>query len=365
MTSGRPHVVVDARMAMDGGIGTYLQQLLPRIASSRPDWRFTTFGDQATLTSLGWGDIANVTVQHVVPPIFSVREQLALPLAIPASTDLYWAPNYNVGVLSRHRIVVTIHDVNHVALPELMGGIARRTYARALLSAAVRRARHLLFDSEFTRSEARRLLGERAHGTVVHLGVEPAWWHARELAPSRPLQEPYFVYVGNIKLHKNVPTLLRAFRAVSTQLPHKLVLIGRTRGLRADPGVGLELERLQGRVVMAGEVSARDVMRYVAHADALVSASLYEGFGLPAIEAMAAGCPCVVSTAGSHPEICGDAALYADPRDEQAFSQRLMDVARDAGLRATLQQRGRERAALFDWDRSASSTTAVLEGALA
>jgi glycosyltransferase involved in cell wall biosynthesis len=263
-------------------------------------------------------------------------------------------------------MVLTIHDVNHLALPDLLGGLVRRSYARWLFQMAARRARRVLFDSEFTRQEAARLLGElAAKGTVVHLGVNGRWTHARELAPERPVAEPYFVYVGNMKRHKNVAFLVRAFARIRDRIPHHLVLLGRTAGLRADPDVAREVAKSGDRVRMIGEVDDAAVLRHVAHADALVTASLYEGFGLPALEAMAAGCPCVVSRAGSLPEVCGDAAYYANPRDEGSFAAAMLEVALSAGLRDTLARAGRARAADFSWERAADATVNVLEQALA
>src|SRR5687768_4017209 len=131
-------IVVDARMAMDGGIGTYLQQLIPRIARIHENWRFTVLGDPERMRSLGWGEIPNVRMVPSAAPIFSVREQLQLPLQVVGDTNLYWAPNYDVPVLARAPMVVTIHDVNHIALPELLGGPVRRAYARWMLGTAVR-----------------------------------------------------------------------------------------------------------------------------------------------------------------------------------------------------------------------------------
>jgi glycosyltransferase involved in cell wall biosynthesis len=365
MTYAGPHVVVDARMARDGGIGTYLQALVPRLAQLRPEWRFTTLGDARVMRALDWDRLPNVRLTHCRARIFSLREQVELPLRWGRATDLFWAPNYNVPMVMPPSLVVTIHDVNHLALPELLGGTLRRAYARRLLTSAVRRAREVLFDSEFTRRETERVLGTPCgHGTVVHAAVESDWSNARAQSPQRPITDPYFLYVGNIKRHKNVPLLMRAFHRIKDAIAHRLVLIGRTDGLRADPEVAAVLPLLGDRAMVLGEVPGQQLRQYVAHADALVTASLYEGFGLPPLEAMAAGCPCVVSSAGSLPEICGDAALYCDPHDESSVATALRRVAHSPALRSELVERGRARAAQFSWERSAAMTVDVMERAL-
>lgn len=364
MSAARPHVVVDARMAYDGGIGTYLQNLVPRVAALRPQWAFTALGDPAALQGLGWLAQPNMRIQSQRAAIFSAREQVEIPLTVKRA-DLYWAPYYNAPMLMRRPLVVTIHDVNHLALPELLGGRTRRAYANLLLTSAVNRARRVLFDSEFTRREAERLIGHiGTRGTVVHLGVSDDWRSARDAAPHRPMPEPYFLYLGNVKRHKNVPLLLRAFGRIADRLPHRIVLIGRREGLHADPDVSRALDALGHRALYLGEVNRRTAQQYVVHAEALVTVSLYEGFGLPPLEAMAAGCPCVVSTAGSLPEVCGEAALYCDPRQEQSVADALLRVAHDAVLRADLVARGRAHVTRFSWDRTAQETAALLDDAL-
>jgi len=353
-------------MATDGGIGTYLQNVVPGVARCRPQWELTALGDVDELTTLGWGVLPNVRVARCDARIFSAREQIELPLRVGRRLDVYWAPHYNIPVfLHRRPLVVTVHDVNHVALPELLGGPVRRMYARGMLGLAVHRATGLLFDSNFTRTETARLLHREAiDGTVAHLAVDDDWFRARELAPERPIAGPYVVYVGNIKRHKNVPLLLRAFDSIKDRIPHRMVLIGRSEGLRADPAVAPQLAALGGRALFLGETTKERVRQYVAHADALVTASLYEGFGLPPLEAMAAGCPCVVSQSGSLPEVCGDAALFCDPRDIHSVASRLVEVATNPQLRAELVDRGRARASSFSWARCVSLTTNTLERAL-
>lgn len=354
-----PRLVIDARMVNDGGIGTYLQALIPRIARLRPNWELSAVGNVAALGAAGWDRIANVRLVQCDAGIYGVREQLELPLRSAGHGDVYWCPHYNAPLVEARPLVVTIHDVNHAALPEFLGAWLKRAYARTLMRNAVRRAREILFDSDFSRRETARLIDRGAlRGTVVHLGVGDEW---RCVSAPRPMPEPYLVYVGNQKRHKNIPFLLRSFARVQSEIPHRLVLIGRQMGLNADPHVGATLDEVGQRVAVLGEVDAATVRQYVAHADAVVTASLYEGFGLPALEAMAAGTACLVSTSGSLPEICGDAALYGDPRNEETFSQQLKAIALDGSLRASLVARGTARAAQFSWDRAAEQTVAVLE----
>jgi glycosyltransferase involved in cell wall biosynthesis len=358
------HIVIDARMIGDGGIGTYLQNVVPRVARLHPEWRFTVLGDRERLRAAGWTALPNIRVRTSSAPIYSVREQIEMVIRCPADADVYWAPHYNIPVLLSKRLAVTIHDVCHIAVPEPGNGALRRTYAQFMLGSVRRRARVILFDSEFSQSEMRRLVGDPAGAfTVAHLAVDDDWFAARERFPDRPMPEPYLLYVGNIKRHKNVPMLLRAFRDIQDRIPHTLVLIGRSVGLRGDPEVDSAARDSGPRVVFAGELPTEQVQRYVAHADACVTASLYEGFGLPALEAMAAGSPCLVSSAGSLPEICGNAAIYCDPRDRASIAGRMYDIATDASLRQRLVARGRERARQFSWDRCAAATAQLLERA--
>jgi glycosyltransferase involved in cell wall biosynthesis len=358
----QPHVVVDARMIADGGIGTYLQNIVPAVARRQPSWRFTVLTSASRFRQPALEALPNVALRRCDARIYGVREQLELPLRIPADASLFWAPHYNFPLLVSQPFVVTIHDVCHLALAEMNGGPLRHAYASFMLHTARRRARGLLFDSEFSLQEMSRLVGHCNNAVVSRLAVDDDWWNAKTLAPERPFAEPYLVYVGNMKRHKNVPLLVNAFRDASRDLPHRLVLIGRGTGLRADPDVVMVSD---DRVQFAGELPQDQLRRYVAHADAFVTASRYEGFGLPALEAMAAGVPCMVSRAGSLPEICGDAAIYCDPADAASVAQGIRRIVGDVELRASLVARGFARAREFSWERCATQTAAVLERALA
>lgn len=353
------HVVIDARFVADGGIGTYVRHMTAGLARLRPSWTVTALGDPAMFDRVGWGSVPNLRRVDVRAPMYSLREQLRVPRAIPRDADLFWAPHYNAPAAARCPVMVTIHDVCHLAIPEALGSV-KRAYARLMLRRVRDTAAAVLFDSEFSRAEMARLVGTPVGASaVVPGGVDESW--SRERAGEAPIGGPYLAYVGNWKTHKNVPMLLRAFARVQHRIPHRLALVGRREGLSTDPRIASELARLGDRVVVAGEVSDADVRRWVQHADALVTASLYEGFGLPPLEAMAAGRPCMVSRAGSLPEVCGDAAHYCDPRDEDSVAAAIVEISTNDALRDELVRRGRERVRAFRWDASVAGAATVME----
>jgi len=145
-------------------------------------------------------------------------------------------------------------------------------------------------------------------------------------------------------------------------VPHDLVIVGQKEGfITGDRKVESGAAELGGRVKFTGLVDDALLKRYVACADALVLPSFYEGFGFPPLEAMACGCPAIVSDRASLPEICGDAALYCNPDDVEDIAARMLEVATNEALRAQLRERGLARARQFTWDRCASETLAVIE----
>ncbi|HYC50057.1 MAG TPA: glycosyltransferase family 1 protein [Gemmatimonadaceae bacterium] len=354
------HVGIDARFARDGGIGTYLRNMVPRVIRLRPSWSFTVLGNPAVVRGMGWEQLPNVQLSAFTAPAYSIREQWMAPFASPRGLNVFWAPHYNVPLAVRAPLVATIHDVCHLAVHDALDSGIKRTYARVMLDQVRRRARGILFVSEFSRDEMARIVG--APDGIVSIApnaVAEEWFQGEDSA--RPLPDPYLAYVGNWKVHKNVPLLLRAFGRVVQRIPHRLVLVGRRHGLAADPSIEREVARLGDRVVVTGQVEDAEVRRWVRHADALVTASRYEGFGLPPLEAMAAGRPCMVARAGSLPEVCGDAARYCDPHDEASVANALVDIATNHALREELVRKGHVRARAFDWDRSARLAAELLE----
>jgi glycosyltransferase involved in cell wall biosynthesis len=349
-------------MLRHAGIGTYIRNVVPRVIAARPHWRFTLLTSPAAPPE--WTATDRETSAHCSSRIYSVSEQVELSLKTPATANLFWSPHYNVPVLSKTPLVVTVHDVCHLAMTDLYGGLARQAYARFMFGVVLRRAREILFDSDFTRSEFARHVGEPRRWATVPLGVDASWRSARGVP--RPHERRYVLFVGSGKPHKNLVALIRAFALALARVPdHDLVVLGSFERQRTVDTEALALARALGaRVRLVGDADDRAVRAFVANADALVLPSLYEGFGLPALEAMAAGCPCLVSNVASLPEVCGDAALYCDPRDPADIAAQLVRLVTDDSLRERLAMAGRARAASFDWDLTANRTASALDRAL-
>ncbi len=250
------------------------------------------------------------------------------------------------------RVVTTLHDVLPLAIPQHFRDAAGRQAYCARVQRDLDRTDLLITDSEYSRGEILRHFRVRSEPVVIPL--------ASTLPPGPPAAGPargsYFLYVGGYTARKNLEGLVRLFCALRREgaLRSRLVLTG-SRHYFSREFARLVAEGVsQGVVEEAGYVPDEALAGLLAGARALVYPSRYEGFGLPPLEAMAAGCPVVTTAGTSLPEVCGEAALYVDPGDERAFAQALCALERDEGLRRELRARGRARAARFSWDAAAA-----------
>ena len=293
--------------------------------------------------------------------MYSIREQLDYLKLIPHGTKLYFATHYNVPLFYSGRMLVTVYDMMHLAMPKFVQGYHKRLYARLMFAAVRLKAESVLTISEFTKNEMYRLLGEFSQPiTPILLGVGNEWFSIPRMPSLHP--RPFFLCVGNIKPHKNLKLLVKAFITIADRVPHDLVLVGKKEGfIHGDQEVAMLAKSFPGRIYFTGRVPDVDLHQYFCHADALIFPSLYEGFGLPPLEAMAAGCPVVVSNAGPLREVCGDAALYFNPYDESDLSEKLLRIIHDIELQGALRNRGYERAKTFTWERCVSQTCDVIE----
>ncbi len=352
MSTGPIRVTIDYRMSGSSGIGVYLRNIVARLISD--------YGDEFRLTLLGGATEPGAERRDFRSSIYSIAEQITVPLIAPRSTQVFWSPNYNAPFVSPGKLVVTIHDACHLAMPDLYRG-SKRLYARAMFANVRRRAVQIMVDSQFTSDEVQRVCGIPGQRlTVIKLGV-PEW--VSEIG-ARPVSEPYLLYVGNVKPHKNLVRLLRAFERIKDEIPHSLVIVGRREGfLTPDREVVSAADRIGSRVRFSGAIPDAELARYYKWAALLFHPSLYEGFGLPPLEAMSAGVPVAASNAGSIPEICGSAVQYFDPLSVDSIAATIAQVLGDGSLRSRLIDAGRAQITHYSWTRTVGQVAEVLRQA--
>ncbi len=357
---------IDLRWIDCSGVGMYIKGILPGIVKNLTDVAIVGLGDPSRLSRFAWSQAANVRLVDCQAGRYSLGEQFQLPRAIPPQTDLFFSPYYTIPLLYRGRLAVTVHDMSHLVVDEIVTNWKKRAYANVMYRTVRRKASIIFTVSQFTQSELLRLTtGQRRDNIVpTHLGIFPEWYCARNRPPLR--QRPYFVCVGNIKPYKNIARLLDAFLKIEQHIPHDLVIIGQSEGLITgeSPQFFARLRAAGDRVHMTGFVSYDELLSLVAHAQALIMPSLYEGFGLPPVEAMAAGVPVAVARTASLPEVCGDAALYFDPLNVEEIAKRMIEIASDECLRNRLVAAGKERSKMFTWEACADRTAEALRAYL-
>jgi glycosyltransferase involved in cell wall biosynthesis len=282
--------------------------------------------------------------------------------------DVLFIPAHVVPAIHPRATIVTIHDLGYLHFPDAHPALSRR-YLDLSTRWSARAARRVIAVSAATRDDLVATLDvPAAKVSVVHHGVRPVACLAdserRDRRERLGITQPYVLFVGTVQPRKNLQRLIQAFaHVVAAGLPHRLVIVGRmgwlTEPIRAEV-VALDLT---DRIHFAGYVPDDDLPALYCGADAFAFPSLYEGFGMPVLEALACGVPVVASDTTSLPEIVGDAGVLIDPLDEAAIGDALVRVLADASLRARLAVAGPERAAHFSWERCARETLAVLEGA--
>jgi len=349
-----------------GGIGTYVWELFQALGARDPGVELLPFcsrwpHDPSRMWLLSEPPIVVPRSIRTLYPSWAVAGRPRLPEAL-ASADVVHATNPAAVPPARRdqRLVVTVHDLAFDRFPELFPREWRWLY-RAGLRAAARRADAILVPSESTADDVIR--GSSVDPTRVHVTPLARSLVAADPGPDATLErlgvrEPFVLSVGTLEPRKNLIRLVRAYRQVAPDVPHALVLAGAT-GWHATE-LEAELARSgPGTIVRTGRVDDGQLSALYRSADAFAYVSLYEGFGLPVVEAMSAGAPVVASNTSSIPEVAGDAALLVDPEDVGAIADALARVLGDLELADDLRRRGRERAAGYTWDRTARATLDV------
>lgn len=360
---------IDARLLgyQSAGISTYIRSLVRALA--RLDGEDDLVVLQSRRGEQAIAEAPNITYRRLWTPPHHRWEQAMLPLElVRAGLDLLHSPDFIPPFRARCHSVITVHDLGFRLYPEAVTDESRRYYGQ--IDRAVKHARAIIAVSESTRRDLVEQVNAPADRVrVIHEAATEAFRPlsasaAKEQARTKLLIDGDFIlFVGTVEPRKNLPTLLHALAAPGLSSV-RLVIAG-GRGWLSDEVFGLIEElSLAQRVRLLGHVAPEDVVTLYNAADLLVCPSLYEGFGLPVLEAMACGTPVVCSNTSSLPEVAGDAALLVEPRDVAAWAEAIGRALGDGSLRAEMRERGLRRAAAFSWEQAARETLEVYRWAV-
>jgi glycosyltransferase involved in cell wall biosynthesis len=354
-------IAIDARKLRDYGIGTYVRNLLRHLARIDRTTEYVLLcrpADVPALAALG----ENFRTVPERAGGYSFREQISVPLDLRRERiDLFHAPHYVLPPLVPCRSVVTIHDCIHLRFPQYLPNQFAYAYARSSLWVATHRASRILTVSEASKRDILKYfrVPESKIDVIYNalddrLGEAPSDDEIRQVRERYQLNDPFVLYAGNIKPHKNLERLIDAFHALrKTGLEHvKLLIIGDEISKYATLRRSVHRHKLHKHVRFFGFVPDKTLACLYRLAGVFVFPSLYEGFGLPPLEAMASGTPVITSNVSSLPEVVGDAALMIDPYNPGAIADAMRRVLTEPALAAGMRERGLARVAQFSWDRS-------------
>jgi glycosyltransferase involved in cell wall biosynthesis len=354
------------------GIGRYTARLVEALVErAGKDMSFTLFGygEGPEAGLLEPGVLAKVewrAMPHVEGLSYAglLADHVSMAAAIErAGVDLFHAIDHNMTPFLRIPSMVTVHDLILLVLRGPYLGPTAWSWMFAHKHAA-RRARLVVAVSENTRRDIERIWGiPRERIAVVHEGVTPGYHPIEEqglvdtVLARHGIDAPYFLYLGGFDPRKNLRCMLAGFKRflLTTGNGYRLVLCGDARGFEGYLEDTVEELGLEGNMVFTGFVPEEDLPALYSGSAAFICVSLYEGFGLPLLEAMACGTPVLASDSSSIPEVVGDAGLLVDPLEPEQIAAGMARLAVEADLAADLAARGRERAAGFTWEKAADN----------
>ena len=344
------------------GVSRYIYHLMRYLPQVDSSIRLVAFTSERGATFPDWEVRLSRLPTHK-PIVRMLWEQLCQPFCA-RGLHLLHAPVYVSPLLGPCPTVVTIHDLSFIKLPQAFRA-SNRSYLRLFTRLSVRRAARVIVVSENTRRDAALLLGiplERI--VVIPNGVDETFCPIQDQSRiaafrrRRSIPDRIILFVGTIEPRKNVGTLIRAYAQLKEKgtVDHKLV-IGGSKGWMYEPTFALVEELgLSDEVILPGFLSPEELPLWYNAAELFAYPSLYEGFGLPPLEAMACGTPVITSNVSALPEVVGKAGIMVGPHDVEAWAEAIQQVLLDAELRESLSNAGLERAARFSWHKTAEMT---------
>jgi len=348
------------------GIGRYLRHLLT-YAASDPDNMYVLFGNQNT----SFAPMADNQLFYIIPEKNTVVwDQILLPRALKKEKiDVFLTPYFKAPVFCPCKLVVIFNDLMPLLLEEYQTRAYRlkRTYFKLMSAISTKRATKLITISRHTKNDLIRVFGvkpDKIH--VVHLAVEPVY--NEDSSDDEMIKDKYYtgenfiLYVGNLKPHKNIAQLIDAYHQLPDQMrKHYTLVIGAKKNFTytqlLKQARALDIEE---RVIFTDWIPEEDLPGILKAADLFVFPSIYEGFGLPILEAMACGTAVITSSVSSLPEIAGDGALYVNPHNAEELSIAMQVVLTDKRFKNDLIQKGLKQSATFTIEKMGAAIVDVL-----
>jgi glycosyltransferase involved in cell wall biosynthesis len=357
------------------GVGRYTSNLCRYIikTGSENDYYFYIPG------RMGNAIMIDIKGTHLEKPTASIRnntlrilwEQMALPIySRKDRLDLFHYTDHALSLLFRKcPIVITVHDIAYIRFPDLLNK-SRQIYKKYILRESIKRASIIIADSYSTKRDIVEFFGiNEKKIKVVHLGVESRFRpvsNVEEYRLKNKLPSKMILNVGTLEPRKNVVTLMKAFRKLMEKGfdGYKLVIAGDKGWLYEEIFKEVDRSDLKHEILFLGVVRDADLPMLYNCADMFVYPSLYEGFGLPPLEAMACGIPVITSNTSSLPEVIGNAGIMVDPGDVNSLSEAMYNVLEDKELRSQMSKNGLKRAKLFSWEKAAKEILEIYDEAL-
>jgi len=364
-------IAIDARVATHvSGVGVATEHMIRHLLEIDQKNEYLIIGNDAVADPPPNCSSLRTPWRLTNHPAGDLWFHLRLPaILMKENVDVFWGPGYLVPLGgSGFRRVVTFCDLSfHQAKSTFP--LSTRSYFRLMFRQTARKADRIIAISDFTKSEIGRCYGPKclAKTRVIPLDCSDAFRAigGRRLNANEKfgIVGPYILFVGNLEPRKNLAALIEAFRQIkrAQAIPHQLVIVGQKAWMYRDVFRSIRTAGLERDVVLTGYVDQADLPGLYAGADVFVYPSLYEGFGIPILEAMAVGVPVIASNRASIPEVAGDAAMLCDPEDPVALGRAMLRVLESPALREDMRAKGTARVAQFSWRRSAQRLLQEIE----
>ena len=373
---------VTAALTQGGGIGRYTRELVTALAEVDPVNRYRFFSARPPATLPVPNPLPQAeNVLHRPAPLderwlYRLWYRMRLPLPVQWVTgqlDLFHSPDFVLPpVNGRIPTLLTVHDLSFIHYPHVFPE-RLVTYLNQVVPWSIGRASHILADSAATRNDLLNIWQVPPEKvTVLYSGVHERFQPVEDVGKITAVRQkyhldswPYLLSVGTLQPRKNYQMLIRAFAPLVNKVPHHLVISGGKGWLYDDMLAEVARQGLQERVHFIGFVDDADLPTLYSEATLFAFPSLYEGFGLPLLEAMGCGTAVLTANSSSLPEVAGDAAQQLPPQDQVAWTEAMHTLLTDANLRAALALAGHQQAARFSWKASARQLLKIYEQLLA